>query len=200
MSAAMSSASKRHWRAGTSAVSFDPLTLIERLAAGSSSQRSQGVPAIRRSATNRGLPSASARPSAHLPRCARASLRVARPHRAQAHAGPRCALSRCSRSSLIDRAQQFRPLALVALNLGGATATSLRRRRPDLPPLRRPSPPHRTAHRPGGRAQDPWQLSDCPPSLHGPRRPARANSSTSPEPPAPHAAKHTPRPRLRASE
>ena len=47
---------RRHWRGGTCAVSFDPLTFIERLSAGSSSKRRKGVVAIRRCATNRGLP------------------------------------------------------------------------------------------------------------------------------------------------
>jgi hypothetical protein len=159
---------KRHWRDGTSAVSFDPLTFIERLAALVPPPRAHQL------AYHGVLATASAWRDLVVPK--RAPLRCAPSHREP---------PRHARIRRIARARCCHPLALVALNLGGATATSLRRRRPDLPPLRRPSPPHRTAHRPGGRAQDPWQLSDCPPSLHGPRRPARANSSTSPESPAP---------------
>ncbi len=48
-----------------------------------------------------------------------------------------------------------RPLALVALELGRALAARVRRRRADLPALRRPTPSHRAAHRPHRRAQDP---------------------------------------------
>jgi hypothetical protein len=124
---------KRHWRDGTSAVSFDPLTFIERLAAGSSSQRREGVDPIRRLATNRGLPPAPTRPSAHLPRRARAGLRLAQSHRAQARTRIHFASLRPARSQLTDRAQHLHPLALVALDLGGAPAPSVRRRRPHLP-------------------------------------------------------------------
>gem|GEM_PF-1075151 len=158
---------KRHWRDGTSAVSFDPLTFIERLAAGSSSQRRQGVVAIRRCATNRGLPSTPTRPSTHLPRRARAGLRLARPRRPQARARIHFALLRPARSQLAGRAQHLRPLALVALDVGRTLAPRLRPRRPHLPALRRPAPPHSAAHRPSRRAQDP----------RAPRPPDRASTA-----------------------
>jgi hypothetical protein len=54
-----------------------------------------------------------------------------------------------------DRAQHIFALPLAALDLGGAPAARVRRRRADVPALRRPPPPHRTAHRPSRRAQDP---------------------------------------------
>jgi mono/diheme cytochrome c family protein len=44
------------------------------------------------------------------------------------------------------------------------------------------------------------RTSDCPPSLHAPHRPARANSSTSPEPPAPSRRRARSSPATRASE
>ncbi|MCC7014834.1 MAG: transposase [Planctomycetes bacterium] len=115
---------KRHWRDSTSAVSFDPLTFIERLAAESSSQRLQGVVEIRRCATNRGLPSTAARPSTHLSRRARAGPRLARPHRAQARARIHFAYLRPARSQLADRAEHLRPLALVALAAGPSSCAA----------------------------------------------------------------------------
>jgi len=126
--------------------------------------------------------SAPTRPPVHLPRRARASLRMARPRRPQAHHRPRRAFARGSRSRLIRRPQHIRPLPLPPLDLGGAPAPRLRRRRPHLPALRRSTPPHRTAHRPSRPAQDPQQHSATRPRLHGPHRRAHANSSTSPEP------------------
>jgi hypothetical protein len=50
---------RRRWRDGTSAVVFEPLDFIARLAAGSPSQRRRRAVAIRRYATNRGLPAAA---------------------------------------------------------------------------------------------------------------------------------------------
>lgn len=64
-------------------------------------------------------------------------------------------LLRGSRSRLIHRAQLLRPLPLAPLDLGGAPAARLRRRRADLPALRRSPSPDRPAHRPACRAQDP---------------------------------------------
>lgn len=95
------------------------------------------------------------RPPAHLPRRARASLRMARPRRPQAHHRPRRAFARGSRSRLIHRPQHLRPLPLVALDLGRALATRLRPRRPHLPTLRRPAPTHRATHRFSRRARGP---------------------------------------------
>ncbi|MBM3977729.1 MAG: hypothetical protein FJ294_13370 [Planctomycetes bacterium] len=79
---------KRHWRDGTSAVSFDPLTVIERLAA--------LVPPPRAHLS-------------HLPRRARADLRLARSGRAQA-----CAGLRRARSPPATRAGRVAPLVSKA--------------------------------------------------------------------------------------
>ncbi len=94
-------------------------------------------------------------------------LRLARSRRAQARARTQFASLRPTRSQLTGRAQRLRPLALVALNLGGAAAARLRRRRSHLSAVRWPSPPDRTAHRPRSRAQDP----------HAPRPPNRASTA-----------------------
>ncbi|MCC7013024.1 MAG: transposase [Planctomycetes bacterium] len=125
---------KRHWRDGTSAVSFDPLTFIERLAALVPHPRAHQL-------TYHGVlsPASAWRDQS----------------RAQARARIRFAFLRPARSQLADRAQHLRPLALVALDLGRALAPRLRRRRPHLPALRWPAPPDRAAHRPRRRAQDP---------------------------------------------
>lgn len=143
---------KRHWRDGTSAVSFDPLTFIERLAA--------LVP-----------------PPAHLQLTYHGVLAPGSAwrdqSRAQARAGPRRTLARGLRPQLADRAQHLRPLALVALNVGRVPAPRLRRRRADVPALRRPTPPHRGAHRPDRRAQDPR-----PPRTADRASTARASSLT----------------------
>ncbi len=148
---------KRHWRDGTSAVSFDQITFIERLAA--------LVPP----------------PRAHQPlRRARARIRLARSHRAQARASLRSPLPRCFCSRLTDRAQHIFALPLAPLRLGGAAATRVRCRRSHLSLTR--------AARAASSHSSPTQsscarssrTSDCPTSLHGPR--ARAICSTSPEP------------------
>jgi hypothetical protein len=67
--------------------------------------------------------------------------------------------------------------------LGRAPAPRLRRRRPHLPLTRAAlAASSRSSPTPSSCASS-SRTSDCPPSLHGPRQLAHANSSTSPEPP-----------------
>jgi hypothetical protein len=129
---------KRHWRDGTPAVFFDLLPFIERFAALVPPPRAHQL-------TYHGvLASASAWRDLIVPK--RAPTPAAHSHGTAALHPP---------SSPTDRAQEFLSLALVALNMGGAPATYLRRRRLHMPALRRPASAHRAARRPGCRAQDP---------------------------------------------
>ena len=124
---------KCHWRDGTSAVSLDPLTFIERLAALVPDPRTHqltyhGVLALASAWRDLVVPKSAPVPAAY----SRAASTPKSP------TAPRSsARSRSSRSSL-----------------GRTPAPRLRCRRPHLPPLRRRTPPHRAAHRPSRRAQD----------------------------------------------
>jgi hypothetical protein len=164
---------KRHWRDGTSAVSFDPLTFIERLAALVPPPRAHQL-------TYQGVlaPASAWRAPSVLPKCttAPAATSLAALDPASSTAPSTCARSSCS----------------LALDLGRAPAPRLRRRRRHLPALRRP-PPDRPADRPHRRAHDPRHLGH---PTEPPRpAPARPREHLDFPEPVRLTAEHAPRPR-----